>query len=88
MVHLKYCYMTAGFKLKDNRNACEVMKDLGITYQYSVGQSMCDSFEFWNCENIPKKLPESISVMDLNPMDRIGWGLSKEKAESIRDYKG
>lgn len=79
--------MTAGFKLKDNRHACEVVRSLGITYQLSVGQSMCDSFEFWNCENVPENLPESLEVMDWNPMKRVGWGLSKEEAESIRDYK-
>ncbi len=86
-MHLRYCYMTAGMKFNDNRHACEVMIDLGITYQYSVGQSMSDSFEFWNCENVPKNLPESLKVMDKDPMKRIGRGLSKETAESIRDYK-
>ena len=86
-MHLKYCYMTAGMELKDNRHACEVVKSLGITYQYSVGQSISDNFEFWNCENIPKNLPRSLKIMDKDPMDRVGWGLSKETAESIRDYK-
>jgi len=86
-MHLRYCYITAEIKLKDNRHACEVVKDLGITYQHSVGQSISDSFEFWNCENVPEKLPESLKVMNKNPMERIGWGLSKEIAESIRDYK-
>ena len=65
----------------------KVMKDLGITYQYSVPQSLNDTWEFWNCENIPDDLPSALKKKDWNPMDRIGWGLSQETAEKIRDYK-
>jgi len=88
MVTLRYCYLTAGFKLNDNRHACAAVKDLGITYKHSVGQSISDSFEFWGCENVPDNLPESIEVVDWDPMERIGLGLSKEKAvELSRLYK-
>tara|TARA_B100001057_G_scaffold71365_2_gene65569 strand:+ start:3598 stop:3849 length:252 start_codon:yes stop_codon:yes gene_type:complete len=75
--------MTAGIELNDNRNACEVVRELGITYKHSVPQSISDSFEFWGCENVPENLPESIKVVDWDPMDRVGNGLSKEKAEEL-----
>jgi len=65
----------------------KVMKELGITYQHAVPQSISDTWEFWNCENVPDDLPAFLEVKDWNPMDRIGWGLSQEKAEEIRDYK-
>lgn len=65
----------------------EVMRELGITYQYAIPQSMTDSWEFWNCENLPPALPKALTIKDWDPMGRIGYGLSKEKAESIRDYK-
>lgn len=64
-----------------------VMKNLGITYQYATPQSIIDEWWFWNCENIPDPLPIYLKLMDLNPMECIGWGLSKEDAEKIRDYK-
>lgn len=66
----------------------KVMKELGITYQHATPQSMGDQWWFWNCENIPEPLPDFLEVADWNPMECIGWGLSKEDAEKIRDYKG
>jgi hypothetical protein len=44
---------------------------------------MGDQWWFWNCENIPEPLPEHFSALDLDPMEQIGWGLSKEDAEKI-----
>ena len=86
-MHLIYCLMTAGINCKENRHAQAVMKDLDITYQHSVPQSISDNWEFWNCENVPEELPEFLKVVDWDPMERIGWGLSQERAEAIRDYK-
>ena len=63
-----------------------VMKKLGISYQHATPQTICDQWWFWNCENVPEPLPEHFSILDLNPMEQIGWGLSKEDAEKIRDY--
>ena len=65
----------------------EIMKKIGITYQYATPQSMGNQWWFWNCENLPKELPEYLEVANWNPMKMIGWGLSKENAEEIRDYK-
>lgn len=63
------------------------MKRLGITYQHATPQSMGDQWWFWNCDNIPEEIPDHIEELNLDPMDCIGFGLSKEEAEKIRDYK-
>jgi hypothetical protein len=81
--HLRLsCYM--GY----NEHPQQTMTRLGITYQHATPQSMGDQWWFWNCENLPEPLPEHFSILDLNPMEQIGWGLSKEDAEKIRDYVG
>ena len=83
--HLRFCMWTA-YDCGVKNHPQKVMKELGITYQQATPQSMSDQWWFWNCENIPKELPEYLQVADWNPMEKIGWGLSKEDAESIRDY--
>lgn len=70
-----------------NKHAQLVIKDLGITYQHATPQSIADQWWFWNCENIPNVLPEYLTELNLNPMDAIGYGLSKETALSILDNK-
>jgi len=64
----------------------EVMKELGITYQHATPQSLGDQWWFWNCENIPDTLPGYLEVVQLEPMECIGHGLSKENAEMILEY--
>lgn len=86
-MNLKYCIMTAAIDCKENRHAQAVMKELGITWQISVPQSMYDCWEFWNCENVPDELPEFLTEFLNDPTEFIGNGLSKEMAEEIRDYK-
>jgi hypothetical protein len=79
MKHLRFdCYSSTG-------HPQEVMKELEITYQIAVPQSIADQWWFWNCENIPDPLPEYLSELDLDPMDCIGYGLSAEEAIMIRD---
>ena len=85
--HLRYDLMSAAFGDNENRHAQIVMKELGITYQHSTPQSIADQWWFWNCENIPDKLPLFIEELKLNPMDCIGYGLSKDDAENITNYK-
>lgn len=77
--------MTAQIDCKEYRHAQEVMVDLGIEYQYSTPQSVGDQFWFWNCKNIPKELPEYLEILDIDPMDYIGFGLDQDEAEKIRD---
>ena len=59
------------------------MAELGITYQEATPQTVCDEWWFWNCENIPTKLPEYLSELDVNPHDAIGHGLDKKLADEI-----
>lgn len=65
----------------------KAMVELGITYQHATPQSMGDQWWFWNCENSPDNLPPFLTVLELDPMEQIGFGLNLEKAEEIRDYK-
>lgn len=64
-----------------------VMKQLGITYQRATPQSLGDQWWFWNCENVPDILPSYLEDLNLLPIDCIGYGLSKEDAEEINNYK-
>lgn len=42
------------------------MKNLGISYKCSVPQSIADCWWFFDCENIPKNLPDYISDLKLS----------------------
>lgn len=77
-VHLKIDLYTAP------KHAQECMKDLGISYEKSVPQSLYDSWWFFNCTNIPDNLPEWISVFDVDPVDCIGHGLTPEDVEKLK----
>lgn len=77
-----------------NDHPQKVMKKLGITYQYAVPQSIADQWWFFNCENLPEKLPEYLYELRnfktgewLNPHELIGHGLDKEMADNIVSYK-
>ena len=85
--HLRFDVLWAPYNGVKQDHPQKVMQELGITYQHATPQSIADQWWFWNCENIPEQLPPYLEVMDLNPMEQIGWGLSKEDAEKIRDYK-
>ncbi len=84
-MHLRFC-MNRAYSSSVKCHPQKAIRDLGITYQHSVPQSMSDSWEFWNCENVPTDLPDYLRVVDWDPMERIGWGLSEEAAVAIRDY--
>lgn len=84
MKHLRYKLPYSG---EPNGHPQNVMKDLGITYQHATPQSMGDQWWFWNCENIPEAMPDNIEELGLDPMGCIGFGLNREEAETIRDYK-
>lgn len=71
----------------EDRHAEKVMRELGITYQSSVPQSIADQWWFFNCQNIPENLPSFLERADFEPMRLIGHGLSQQDAEAIRDYK-
>lgn len=85
-MNLKYCMYKSCVVCKEERHPQVVMKELGITYQHATPQSMGDQWWFWNCENLPEKLPSYLTPLDIDPMECIGYGLSQENAEKIRDY--
>lgn len=87
MQHLIYDILDASYNYNENRHAAYVMKKLGITYQVGTPQSMMDCWWFWNCENVPENPPSFIKPLTRDPMDCIGYGLSKETAEKIKNYK-
>jgi len=88
MKHLRYDILWWAYNSQDMPHPVEQMKILGITYQHRTPQSMGEQWWFWNCENIPDPLPPYLNVVNLDPMECIGYGLSEEDAISIRDYKG
>lgn len=96
-MHLRFCMMYS-FYSKDNDNTGDVrrlgsmhpqkaMRELGINYQHATPQSAGDQWWFWNCENLPEELPPFLTEMSVDPISCIGFGLSQENAEAIRDYK-
>ncbi len=86
MKHLRYSYLTAEYDYNEDRHAQTVMKELGITYQKSVPQTICDQFWFFNCENIPDDLPGYITDLNLTAEQCVGHGLSKEDVIKIDNY--
>lgn len=70
-------------------HAQRYMQRYGIEYQYAVPQSMSDSWWFINCRNAPDPLPEGMVKMTHleNPYTAIGFGLSREMADSIVEYR-
>jgi hypothetical protein len=86
-MHLRYNLYGASIA-GDNRHAQVAMKELGITYQHATPQSISDEWWFWNCKDVPATLPKYIEELKLDPMKCIGYGLSQETAEKIRDAAG
>lgn len=84
--HLTFDVSWAAWNKVQQEHAQFVMQKLGITYQHATPQTMGDCWWFWNCENVPDPLPPYLSILNLDPMTAIGYGLSKEDAEKIRDY--
>ncbi len=84
MKHLRYVLRYLGETTAlEKLHPVEAMRRLGITYTHSTPQSLGEQWWFWNCDNIPAKLPAFLSVLDLNPHDQIGYGLSPEEADEI-----
>lgn len=82
-IHLRYCYRTAYVEYKINKHAQSQMSDLGIKYSHSTPQSMGEQFWFWNCENVPDELPKYLQVLNTNPLEAVGFGLSETEAREI-----
>lgn len=68
-------------------HAQDFMRLNQIKYQFAVPQSMGDQWWFFNCENYPDPLPEELSLITQDPEKLIGYGLSKEMANAIKEFK-
>lgn len=66
------------------KHAQVCMKELGITYQLAVPQSIGDCWWFFNCENVPDELPEYLRERDFGDLNRlVGFGLSQKDADDL-----
>lgn len=61
MKHLRYDCMGAAYA-GENRHPQDVMRELGITYERSIPQSMGDQWWFFNCQYM--ELPKYINEME------------------------
>lgn len=87
-VHLITCDKnTPEVKRSGEMHPQKAMRELGITYQHATPQPIGDCWWFWNCENIPDNLPPFLTELEVDSMEYVGFGLSQELAERIRDYK-
>ena len=86
-MHLRFD-LRGAYEAGQNGHPQNVMKSLGITYQHATPQSMGDQWWFWNCENLPNPLPSYFSELKVDdPFEMVGWGLSKDDAQKIKEYK-
>ncbi len=86
-MNLRYCLQTAHIDCGITEHPQRQMQKLEITVQHSTPQSIGDQWWFWNCENVPDPLPSYLTLLDVLPHDCIGFGLSKENADKIANYK-
>ncbi len=80
--HLSYSLIGAHMNGIDEHPQ-KVISRLGIVYEHATPQTISDEWWLWNCTNIPNPLPEYLSVLDIEPMDYIGFGLSEETAKRL-----
>ena len=59
------------------------MAELGIYYEHATPHSERYQWWFWNCYNLPKKLPPYLSILNVTPMDAIGHGLDIRTAARL-----
>lgn len=83
--HLAFNLIIA-FDLGITDHPQKVMKKNGINYQHATPQSLGDQWWFWNCKNLPNSLPEYLKIIDLDPFEMVGFGLSEAEAQKINDY--
>ncbi|MNQ90151.1 hypothetical protein D3C85_1054810 [compost metagenome] len=79
---LKFC-MYGQCLAGDTRHAQQVMREMGINYKKAVSQSINDSWHFWGVENVPEELPKWMQLVEWDPQEFVGWGLSQEGADFL-----
>lgn len=61
-MNLRYCMMSAD-DCDEHRHPQLVMRELGITYERAVPQSVADQWWFLNCEHVPAVLPQYLEII-------------------------
>lgn len=85
MKHLRYDCMKAHFSCGENRHAQTVMRELGITYERAIPQSMADQLWFFNCQYT--ELPKYITEMECSNWLANQYGLPGEYVTSSHPIK-
>lgn len=84
---LRFC-MYSAYDAGVHSHPQTVLKNLGITYEYAVPQSIADQWWFYLPNNLPRELPEYLTVTEVDPYKHIGYGLSHEVAERLSAFEG
>ena len=61
----------------------KAMRELGISYERAVANSLHDCWWFINCSNVPNPLPPFLTVMDYPISDLVGHGLTQQEADQL-----
>ncbi len=83
-MHLRYDIIAAAVECKDPRHPQLVMHDLGIHWKHATPQSMSDEWWFWCCSGNTNNLPSYLSILEVDPMECVGFGLSQADALKIK----
>lgn len=60
MDNLRLCLLGA-YYAGNSKHGQLIMKELGISYEKCISQPIADQWMFFNCKNIPEKLPDYIT---------------------------
>jgi len=63
-MNLRYCMTTAHYNCKEDGHPCEVMAELGITYDRAIPQSLGDQWWYYDCKNVPDNLPAFLTPLN------------------------
>lgn len=67
----------------NHRHAQQIMKDLDLTYEQAVPQSIADAWQFFNVKGDVSNLPEYVRIFDSEPLSYVGFGLSEDMAMNL-----
>ena len=76
------------YEIPNNCHPIVAMKNLGITYQMSIPQTIADQWWFFCCNDVPTELPSYLSEFkkDNNFRSLIGLGLSEKDCIMLENY--
>jgi len=64
-IHLRYC-MHGAYIAGEKEHPQKAMKTLEIEYERAIPQSIGDQWWFLHCSNLPKELPEFLTIMEFS----------------------